>query len=241
MRPASKLAIGAAVVGVVVLPLVWARSARAEAPLRAGYLEARNMTPAEARVALDAFAAAGQLAYAPSSDPGYVDLGTSLDAVQFQYGGKPVPISHVTPQFAVYLTRLAQILRRGFGALAIQHAGIFPGQGPKTDVHNRGNAIDISGVLTLDDGPIQVLADWGKRPKTGPGFRLGPGDRGYGMFRTIYDFSAREAEDDPGGDHHKLPSAIGDHSMIVTPDHPDAALASAHRDHFHVQLGPTRA
>jgi hypothetical protein len=238
MQTGAKIAIGTAVaLGAVVLT----RAALAEPPVRTGYLTARDMTAAEAKVALDELQAAGQLAWQPSADPGFVDLGTSLDAVQFQYDGKPVAISHVTPQFAVLLTRIAQILRRGFGVVAIQHAGIYPGLGDKQDVHNRGNAIDIAGVMTAEDGPIQVLADWGKRPKSGPGYRLGPNDRGYTMFKTIYDFSAREAEDDPGGDHSRPPSSIGDHSLIITPDHPEAALAAKHADHFHIQLGPTRA
>jgi hypothetical protein len=239
MRPLT-FVLGAIGVGVLAVPLL-ASMARADEPYRSGYIPARDMTDAEARRALDAFQAAGQLAYRPSADKGFVDLGTSLDGVQFQYRGQPLPISHVTPQFAVLLTRLSQVARRTFNAVALQHAGIYPGLGPKNDVHNRGSAIDLTGLLTLDEGPIQVLADWGNRPKRGPGYRLTPDDRGYGVFAALYDFAAREAEDDPGGDRHKAPSHIGDHSMIITPDHPDAQLAAQHRDHMHIQIGPTRA
>ena len=239
MRARTKIALGAVALAVVAVP--WLFAGAATPGMRSGYLPARDMTDAEALRALHAFENAGQIAFVttPGSGGRFVDLGAEIDAVQFHYIGKPMPVSHVTPQFAVFLVRLAQILRRGFGAVALDHAGIYPGQGSPRDVHNRGSAIDVIGVTTTDDGTLSVLEDWGKKPKVGPGFRLAQGARGYGLFSTLYDFAAREAEDDPGYNRSKPPSRIGDHSLIITPDHPETGLAARHRDHVHIQIGRT--
>ncbi len=203
------------------------------------YVPARDMTPAQALKALSLFDGAGTITLKGPDKDGFVDMNSTLSGVQMQYAGKPLAVTHIDPRFAVLLVRLAQMLQNKYGVTVIQHAGIYPGIGAPGDVHNRGLAIDITGVKTLHDGDINVKKDWHDARSPNPGhYRLQEGDKGYAIFKDIYEFATQEAQDDPNYGNAS-PSEIGGHSLIITPDHPEAALAIKHADHFHIQIGKT--
>lgn len=203
------------------------------------YVPARDMTKEQALKALSLFDGAGTITLRGPDKDGFVDMSSTLSGVQMQYAGKPLAVSHVDPRFAVMLVRLAQMLQNQFGATVIQHAGIYPGLGAPGDVHNRGLAIDLVGVKTLN-GDYNVKRDWHDARSPNPGhYRLQDGDKGYEIFKAIYEFATQEAQDDPNYGNAE-PSQIGGHSLIVTPDHPEAALAISHADHMHIQIGKTR-
>jgi hypothetical protein len=202
------------------------------------YVPARDMSQAQALKALSDFDRTGTITLRGPDKDGFVDMNTTLSGVQMQYAGKPLAVTHVDPRFAVLLVRLAQMLQSKYGATVIEHAGIYPGIGSPTDVHNRGAAIDLTGVKTLT-GNYSVAKDWGLARSPNPGhYRLREDDRGYELFKDIYAFATQEAQDDPSYGNAP-PSEIGGHSLIVTPDHPEAALAIKHKDHMHVQIGKT--
>jgi hypothetical protein len=233
-------------IGTILLGLTYAtragasdgRGARSSVP-------AREMTQRQALDTLVSMGAAGLATITPTHTDASgladrVTLGTRVAGVDFRYAGKLSSVHDIDPRFAVLLVRLADMLRDRFGVVAIDHLGIFPGAGPPNDVHNRGLAIDFAGAETMAGEKFSVLKDWGQRPSKGSGlFRLEPTDRGAELFSAVYDLATHEATDhipETG-----VPSSIGQGSYILTPDHPTKKLAEDHRDHMHLQIGPTYA
>lgn len=167
---------------------------------------------------------------------GKVTLAGELDGVLLEYCGAQgchaQAQSHLDPRFAVYLVRLARMLREKFGALAIRHYGMWPaGKGQVS--HDNGIAIDLAGVV-LPDGYVSVLSHWGNKPRTTSGYRLQPGDRGYDLFRAIYAFTSSQGDDRWDGGATELGE---EDSFIRHPDLHDAAAAALHKDHMHLQAG----
>lgn len=179
-----------------------------------------------------------------------LDMEGQIGDVQFLYIDAPRKIDHVDPRFAVFLARLAAMLRSQFKVTRIHHLGIYPGKSETPDdVHNHGRAIDL---LSFDGpfGSLSIKEDWGTKPApyaekaAVTRFRLKPNDRGYKLFSGLYSFLTREVSDRlqtpvQGGP----PTRIGDHSFILTPDHPDPDYRPSHsglNSHIHAQIGPTR-
>ena len=169
---------------------------------------------------------------------GRITLPSKFAGVTFEYcdpkGCRQQAAPNVDPRLGVFLLRLATLLKTNYGTTVIRHAGIWPaGVGQKS--HDMGIAIDLWEVET-DEGTISVLKDWGNKPKTA-GYRLRPSDRGYRIFKDIYEFTSREGDDQQYGP----PTVIGEtDSFIRHPDLHDVAAAELHKNHMHLQAGQTR-
>ena len=65
------------------------------------------------------------------------------------------------------------------------------------------------------------------------------------FFQALYNFAADEWQDkDDKPSASTTPTAIGDHSFMMNPDHPTSAPGTphgreAHQNHLHVQIGKT--
>lgn len=178
-----------------------------------------------------------------------VTIPSTISGVSYQYQGRPIELHDIDARFAVLLARLAQYLSIKYGILVIRHLGIFPGNPSyPNDVHNMGRAVDLAGFSGGIIGDLDVASDWGQMPApwtadaTTTGYRLHPSDRGYEFFQDLYTWLATQAADrtDEYVVNEGPPTAIGDHSYIVTPDHPTPSLRAAHWNHVHAQIGPTR-
>lgn len=116
---------------------------------------------------------------------------------------------------------------------------------------------------------LSVLKDWGQKPVFLPNgkqaqnwpdtfketyYRLDPNQNpyvdlsnrhnflAYAIFRDIYDLAARECTDTNPARYGNtaLPTTIGKASrFILHPDHPNPNLRKNHKNHFHIQIGPT--
>jgi hypothetical protein len=167
------------------------------------------------------------------------------------------------------LVRLCQWLAQDYGATELYHLGISGGGvdkngNPRVDCHGQGRAVDLVGALVAaDDGttsPVTVWDDWGSvATAVTPGgdwpagtgsavsFRLddpAADEWCRNFFRALYEFAAGEWQDTTSTpDEAGTPSAIGESSFIMHPDHPADAPPphgrSAHREHMHLQIGVT--
>lgn len=204
---------------------------------------ARDLTLAQAMGELRAYEREGTVKILEVVSSQRVTLDPTVVGVTYQYLGKAIPIRGLDARFAVFLVRLARMLSEKYGATAIDTFGIYPGKGGD-DVHAYGRAIDLKSIST----PIRVysvLIDWGQRPQGGAlsifKYRLVPSDPGFPLFRDIYNFAARQASDSSVEPFSRNPpTSIGDHSVILHPDHPDLKQRPLHQDHIHIQIGPTR-
>lgn len=225
-------------------------------------IPARALSQVQALTVLKSLDDAGIISVTrwPSDADLTMDMTGRVGDVQFLYMNSPRRIDHVDPRFAVFLTRLAAMLRSRFAVTAIHHLGIFPGKAATPDdVHNHGRAVDL---LSFDGPPsgaegdrvkkgnLSIKDDWGAKPTpyadnaTITRYRLKPSDGGYRLFSALYQFIAEQAADRSqtpvqGGP----PTRIGDHSFILSPDHPDPDYRPSHsglNSHVHAQIGPTR-
>jgi len=188
----------------------------------ARYRPAKN-TPAD--IAVEQLRQLGVLMSEPNP-AGLVRVRSKLGGVTYRYLGTDRGSETMDPRLALLLYRVGE-LARSRGVTEIDHLGIHPGaKSDPGDVHNRGLAADLA-VFHGPGARLSVLDDWGMRKKEGPGYRLRPGDTGYQFFQDVYDLLRREGE---GG------GSIGEHSFVLTPDHPDVKYSSTHKDHFHVQV-----
>ena len=178
-----------------------------------------------------------------------LDGASPIEGVEYRYfnddkSGKVTRDIEVTPNMLALLVRLSRYLRSE-GVTRVVHAGIFPGRSTDAhNAHNRGDAIDLSEFRFKDGDKLNVLEDWGKKPKAahvvkGENFRLLPTEKGGGFFRRLYSFLSQEATDRGPGRETTQGTAIGESSYIITPDHPTPYLAASHLDHVHAQTGPT--
>lgn len=215
-------------------------------------IPARALSQTQALTVLKRLDDAGTISVSrwPSDADPTMDLEGHVGDVQFFYMNSPRRIDHVDPRFAVFLARLAAMLRGRFAITAIHHLGIYPGKAATPDdVHNHGRAVDL---LSFDGpfGNLSIKDDWGTKPTpyadgaTVTRFRLKPSDGGYKLFSALYQFIAEQVADRTqtpvqGGS----PTRIGDHSFILSPDHPDPDYRPSHsglNSHIHAQIGPTR-
>jgi len=146
----------------------------------------------------------------------------------------------------VLAVRLAIFLNMGrWGVSTIYWGGMGVGR-DEHDRHGLGRAIDFHGAET-NVGKLDVLADWGHEMITLPNgkkahawpvtmqphFRLDVDTNAGGFFYDVYHFLTGEARDEQGG---IAGSSIGDHSFILCPDTPNAALRPSHQDHIHCDV-----
>lgn len=185
----------------------------------------------------------------------YMPSGTKFSG---EISGGSAP-DRLDPRNALALVRLCQWLSSTYGVVELYHAGIAGGGvtaegNPRVDCHGQGRAIDFVGVKGISaDGSefvYTVFDDWGSFPEGGSptAFRLDdasadPNVRQF--FLDLYNFIAAEWQDRSAGpDPDDSPTAIGESSFIMHPDHPTSAPGTphgreAHQNHIHMQIGPT--
>lgn len=171
---------------------------------------------------------------------------------------------------ALALVRFCEWLSTNHGVTELYHLGITTeldqhGQ-PRTDCHGQGRAVDFVGVkiVTGDGSEVirTVLDDWGTASTSltpggswpdGTGsavsYRLdaedAPDPDARDLFRSIYAFIASQWQDRTDTpDPEEFPTAIGERSFIMHPDHPATSPGrpngrEAHRNHIHMQIGVT--
>jgi hypothetical protein len=185
-----------------------------------------------------------------------------IDGVTFRSRNNPRGrfVDNLDARMVVLLCRLAYRLRTKFGVTEIHHLGIGHGRGGADDCHNTGRAIDFAGVVGIGAGgapyDLDVLRDWGRQPVTMPDgralrdwptsftattYRLPAGTLAHAVFSDVYQFGTEQATDTSQRRFaNGAPTTIGRASrFIIHPDHPNQRLRAAHRDHIHMQIGPT--
>ena len=210
---------------------------------------ARGLSWGDAMAKVHDAAAAGQIAIV-REDGRTVSIEPHVNGVDLLYmtesGSTQRAVERLDPRLLVLLLRLTEWDKK---LAQIHHLGIFPGNNPTDaeETHNRATAIDFRKFVFTDGDQLDVLTDWGNRKKWTGSYRLGLGDKGADWFSDLYDFLATQATDRPidgcgfSGDNVGGSAEIGDRSFLITPDHGDPKLAVAHKNHVHVQVGPTRA
>lgn len=161
-------------------------------------------------------------------------------------GSSQRAVERIDPRLLVLLLRMTEW---DPSLVEIHHLGIYPGHNPADaeETHNRGTAIDLRKFVFRDGMSLDVLLDWGNKRAWIGHYRLGLQDLGADWFADAYDFLASQATDRPldgcgfSGENASSAPEIGDRSFLITPDHGDRTLAASHKNHFHVQVGPTRA
>jgi Hemopexin len=181
----------------------------------------------------------------------------TINNIDFKYYPTSVVqkiIDNVDQRMLVALYRLTRWLKGGYDPSVdtILHKGIGHGNGPPNDCHNQGRALDFAGVRGTTAGAAferLVLGVWGHSPPPPPGaLQLDPAvvdTIAYGLFRTTHTFANYECESNGiGAGNQWPPKALGDPGGYVC--HPDYVnnsaqdLRTAHQDHVHMQVGPTR-
>ncbi|MGN9812829.1 hypothetical protein ACTMSW_26190 [Micromonospora sp. BQ11] len=196
----------------------------------------------------------------------YLASGTAT----FGEPSAPGAPDRLDPRNALALVRLCQWLSGTYNVVELYHLGIAGGgvdhQGrPRTDCHGQGRAVDLVGVKGVaEDGAEWILTvhdDWGTVSTaatpggawpagTGPATSYRLDDEAADPFvqdfwRALYEFIATEWQDRSAGpDGLDTPTAIGERSFVMHPDHPATAPGTAHgreahHNHLHMQIGVT--
>jgi hypothetical protein len=179
-----------------------------------------------------------------------------INGIEFINDAGPAPvIDNVDQRFLNALYRLTRWLNASEPDVTIvRHKGIGHGSGPPTDCHNQGRALDFSGLdgMSLGVGfDLKKQRDWGNKVATpGVAMRLDRArDRlSHDFFRTVFRFGTFVCECNGIGAGNKWPpKEIGDiGGFVIHPDYvdvppPGQQLRSAHQNHIHMQVGPTRS
>lgn len=182
----------------------------------------------------------------------------------------PAAPDRLDPRNALALIRLCQWLKDSYGVTELYHLGISGGGvnkdgTPRVDCHGQGRAVDFVGVKAVaDDGSewfLTVSDDWGDVSTAATPGGNWPDDTGANVsyrlddedadpftrdfFRSLYEFIASEWQDrSQDADGPDIPTAIGESSFIMNPDHPATAPGKAngreaHKSHLHMQIGHT--
>lgn len=208
---------------------------------------ARALSVDQAIEQMNAYADAGIVDIVTPASGGRMTIGGRIGGVQHSYlddtGIHPrKTIDNLDPRFGVLLVRL-DAMAENLGVTEVLDLGITHGSSNPDDVHNQGRAIDVGGLRGSDrSGPfdLRIFRDWGQRPDLGVGvYRLSAGDPGFDLFASIYAIGTQEGADRTTHPEWTPPTQIGELSYLITPDHPNAELRSAHKNHIHLQLGRT--
>lgn len=190
----------------------------------------------------------------------YLESGTRLSGSP----SSPNAPDRLDPRHALALVRFCNWLASRWGATELYHLGVSgDASGARTDCHGQGRAIDFVGVkgsVNGQDYHLTVKDDWGAvdTPSTPGGvwqpvgtnvthFRLNDVDHPFerDFFQSAYDFIAGQWQDKTSGPAPATtPSAIGERSFIMNPDHHSSAPGGksgreAHANHLHMQIGVT--
>ncbi|MFD3996253.1 hemopexin repeat-containing protein [Streptomyces sp. NPDC058548] len=164
-------------------------------------------------------------------------------------------IDNLDQRMLIALYRLTRWINSSAPDVAeLFHLGIGHGGPNPKDCHNRGRALDLSGITGQLDGAAftrSVKKHWGDLPRPlGVKVRIDPAvdPLGYGLFTTAFRFATFECEARAIGPANKWPMPeLGGTGFVIYPDYaPDAApdsangrLRIAHQNHFHLQTGVT--
>lgn len=155
---------------------------------------------------------------------------------------------NIDQRFLIALYRLTRWMNGSTPNVSeIRHMGMGHGNGPDTDCHNQGRAIDLSGLIGDVSGTpfsFEVQRDWGNLSPAASGLKLDNADpTAQLLFRTAYRFGMFEGEANGIGTGNTWPAPdLGGRGYLIYPDYGgDAALRAAHQNHMHIQVGPTRA
>jgi hypothetical protein len=175
--------------------------------------------------------------------------------------------SPIDTRLIVFMVRLARKLTQDYNCSNIYTNGIITAN---RDAHQHGRALDFLGFEGNVEGGIwDVYDDWGiigvkwatTKITRANGDEFTP-VAPYKQFRfnanpelrkskprtpeivaNLMDFFTTEVQDatpGPDDDQTRGIGSLGNSSYLVQPDHPDPALATAHINHFHLQIGDTR-
>jgi hypothetical protein len=191
------------------------------------------------------------------------------DRTQPTYQPKLKPMTGLDIRHVVGIVRMALHLSSKWGVTEFHHVGMGNEAG-RTDCHGQGRATDFLGVKGHRNGAdfhLTVFNDWKLfnvpnlrnptkprlpdwPPVSGPiEYRLAthptvdPFVRDF--FADVYAWAQGEYQDRTEGPRQvEPPSAIGQGSRIMTPDHPTSKPNTkngreAHHSHMHWQVGPT--
>ncbi|WP_369145659.1 hemopexin repeat-containing protein [Streptomyces sp. R44] len=180
-----------------------------------------------------------------------------INGMRFRNEGNPTAtvIDNVDQRMLVALYRLTRWVNSSSPDVQeLGHKGIGHGNGPATDCHNQGRAMDLSGIVgELDGTPFTRLVerDWGMIPETpGVTVRIDPARDalGFGLFTTVFRFATYECEANAIGAANRWPMPeLGGTGFVIYPDYApgappgsrNAALRADHRNHMHFQIGVT--